>query len=210
MAVLRKKPQGSCLGCLGSLVGAVVVPAIIFVLIAPWIFHIGERWTLGQWDGVGRLRDSAGLQYGVYLRLYPYVNIDHRNEGMSACCNLGGRAQVCTAGGAKYRFDLNGFIHGAWLHTEGSKVNLSLMELGRPKLPRQFDLFGVWRGPSLVLDDRKSMFIHFLPGGNLTPSPNYTSPVPDRHATVTLAWGSLGDFETICAGLGGPTRGSSH
>jgi len=79
---------------------------------------------------------------------------------------------------------------------------LALSESGHPKLPRQFQLYGMWRGPDLVLDDRKSMFIHFLPGGNLTPNPLSTAPVPEKHATVTVSWGSLSDFESICGSLG--------
>jgi hypothetical protein len=35
-------------------------------------------------------------------------------------------------------------------------VNINLNESGRLKLPRQFNLSGVWRGPNLVLDDQKS------------------------------------------------------
>ena len=199
-----KKP--SC-GCLGSPVGTVVLGVIAYCAVAPFTFHIGGRWTpLGRWNGVGRLRDSAGAQYGLYLRFGPYVDIDSRNDGMSVCCELSGKAQVCTAGGAKYPFDVSGGISGAWLHTDGSKVNFNLAEPGHPKLPRQFNLSGVWRGPDLVLDDQKSMFIHFLPGGNLTPAPSYTSPVPEKHASVTVSWGSLSDFESLCASLGDSHR----
>jgi hypothetical protein len=207
----RQRPQCGCLGCLGSLVVTVVASAIAYVLIAPWTFHIGGRWTpLIRWDGVGRLRDSAGVQYGLYIRLAPYVNIDFRNDSMSDCCEFAGNAQVCTAGGAKHRFTLSGGLFGAWLHTDGSKVNLNLMESGNPKLPREFNLSGVWRGPNLVLDDQKSMFIHFLPGGNLTPNPISTTPLPERHASVTVSWGSLSDFESICASLGNSIPDSIH
>jgi hypothetical protein len=207
----RGKPQCGCLGCLGSLAVAVVGPAIVYVLMAPWTFHIGERWTpLSRWDGVGRLRDSAGAQYGLYVRIAPYVNIDFRNDSMSNCCNLSGNAQVCTADGAKYHFTVSGSASGAWLHSDGSKVKITLGETGHPKLPRVFSLSGVWRGPKLMLDDQKSMFMNFLPGGNLTPSPTYTAPVPEKHASVTIAWGNLSDFESICAGLGNSSRDSQH
>ena len=54
-----KKPSCGCLGCLGSLLAAVVVPMVAVTVITPWLFQIGERWTpLWRWDGVGRLRDS--------------------------------------------------------------------------------------------------------------------------------------------------------
>jgi hypothetical protein len=207
----RQRPQCGCLGCLGSLAVAVVAPVIVYVLIAPWTFHIGARWTpLIRWDGVGRLQDSAGVQYGLYIRLSPYVNIDLRNDQMSNCCELSGNAQVCTAGGAKYRFTLSGGVSGTWLHTDGSKVSLNLMESGRPKLPRKFNLSGVWCGSNLVLDDQKSMFIHFLPGGKLTPNSFSTIRVPDRHASVTVSWGSLSDCESICVSVGNSTLDSIH
>jgi hypothetical protein len=77
----------------------------------------------------------------------------------------------------------------------------SLMATINLRLPRQFNLSGVWRGPNLVLDDQKSMFIHLLPDGYLTPNPISTTPVPDRHASVTLARGALTDFGWLCAGL---------
>lgn len=136
------------------------------------------------------------------MRFGPYVNIDFRNDAISDCCELSGNARICTAGGTKYRFDLAGTISGAWLHTGGSKVTLALSESGHPKLPRQFHLAGIWRGPNLVLDDQKSMFVNFLPGGNLTPNPISSAPVPDKHVSVTVSWGSLSNFEAICASLG--------
>jgi hypothetical protein len=77
--------------------------AIVYVLMAPWTFHLGGRWTpLSRRDGMGRLRDSAGAEYGLYVRIAPYMNIDFRNDSLSTCCNLSGKAQVCTAGGAPF------------------------------------------------------------------------------------------------------------
>lgn len=136
----------------------------------------------------------------------PYMNIDFRTDGFSTCCNLSGKAQVCTAGGEKYYFTVGGSASGAWLHTDGSKVSIALAEGGHTKLPRTFHLAGIWRGPALVLDDEKSMYMHFLPGGNLTPAPTYTAPVPEKHAHVTVAWGGLDDFQAICDSLGAARR----
>ncbi len=59
--------------------GVVVVAVVAFVLAAPLTFHLGGRWMpLGQWSGVARLRDSAGEQYGLYVRFGPYVRIGLR------------------------------------------------------------------------------------------------------------------------------------
>lgn len=193
----------SCLGCLGSVI---VVPVFAFVLAAPAAFHQGGRWTpLGRWHGVGRLRDSAGKQYGMYLQFESYPDLDFRNEATS-CCTMSGYAEMCTASGARYRFDINGRLSGAWLRTDGHRVELALSESGHPKMARQFQLSGVWRGSELVLDDDKSMFVHFLPGGNLPPNAFTTGPVPEKHAKVTVSWGELGDLEPICASIGGSGR----
>lgn len=190
-------------GCAGALLFTVGVALALYAVLAPWSFRIGDRWTPATWWGVGRLRDSNGAQYG----LYAYFSPDFRG-GASRLGNapwprtgLRGRAWVCTAGGAKYRFDLRGQIAGAWLYTDGAEMSLSLREPSGPKTPRAFSLYGAWRGTELPLDDHKTMLMHFRPDGTLTPSGSYTSPLPDRHATVTLAWGSYSDFESLCASL---------
>lgn len=188
----------SCLGCLGSVI---IVPLFAYILAAPVSFHLGGHWTpIARWTGVGRLRDSAGVSYGLYVRFTAVPTLDVRNEA-TTCCELTGEAQVCTRSGTKYQFSVSGAMSKAWLRTDGAEVTLNFGERGHPKLPRVFQLSGVWRGPSLVLDDQKSMFIHFLPGGNLTPSPTYSSPVPERHARVTVSWGDLSDFESLCASI---------
>ena len=213
----RPKRRVGCLsGCLGGLVVALGVVLAVYAIIAPWSFHIGGRWTpLTAWWGVGQLRDSAGAEYGVYLRYYPYIP----NRGRSGtgsyptgrplpACPVRGDAWVCTAGGARYRFDIRGSSYGAWLRTDGSELNLSLAEPGNAKIRRTFTLYGTWHGPDLVMDDHKSMFIHFRPGGELTPATSYTAPVPERYARVTLQWGSQSDFDSICTNLA--RKGSSR
>jgi hypothetical protein len=195
---------GPRLGCLGSLVFSLGVVLALYAIIAPWSFHIGGRWTLPMWSGVGRLRDSAGAQYGLYVYFYPTFSGASRlgNEPFPRV-GLRGQSWVCTAGGAKYPLRLSGQISGAWLNTDGALMSLSMSEPRGPKLRRAFNLYGAWRGENLVLDDHKSMFIHFRPDGTLTPSGSYTSPVPEKHATVTLASGTLSDFESTCAALRG-------
>ena len=191
-------------GCLSRLASIIIVPLFAYVLAAPSTFHLGGRWTpTARWNGAGRLTDSAGNRYGLYLRIWALPNMDFRNQ-MTTCCDVTGRAQVCTASAARYQFTVSGSMSGGWLHTDGAKVELTLAEAGHPKLQRVFQLSGVWRGPNLQLDDEKSMFIHFLPGGNLTPSPTYPSVVPEKHATVTVSWGDLSDFETVCGSLAKP------
>src|SRR5439155_15179178 len=56
------------MGCVGQLLLVLVVVVGITAVLQPWAFHIGGRWTpLSSWQGVGRLVDSAGRPYGLYL-----------------------------------------------------------------------------------------------------------------------------------------------
>jgi hypothetical protein len=188
-------------GCVGLLIFCAGVVLALYGLIAPWSFHIGDRWTpLVTWTGVGQLRDSTGAQYGLYASFFPYFRGTSRLGGGHDWprCGLRGQAWVCTANGTKYKFDLRGQIYGAWLNSVGKELTLSLNEKpGR----RHFTLYGAFRGTELVLDDHKTMFMYFRPDGTLTPSGSYTSPVPEKHANVTLDWGSYSDFEAVCASL---------
>lgn len=191
------------IGCLGLLVFAIALATAVYALIAPWSFHIGGRWTPVTWWGVGRLRDSSGAEYGVYLYFFPDFRRTSRLGGGGIRCGLRGKAWVCTAGGAKYQFNLSGQIYGAWLDSDGKDMALSLREPRGPKLRRAFDLYGAWQGPELPLDDHQSMIRNFRPDGKLTPAGGYTSPLPDKHATVTLHWGRESDFDALCASIAG-------
>jgi hypothetical protein len=174
-------------------------------VLAPWSFRIGARWTPAvTWSGFGRLRDSSGAQYGLFVSFSPNLRggagrISRANPLFNY--GLRGTGWVCTGRGTRYRFDLRGGIYGLWRDTDGAYTHLSLAEPRGPKNRRQFDLYGEWHGPQLVLDDHKSMFIHFLPDGSLTPARGYTSPVPEKHANVTLSWGTERDFESLCETL---------
>jgi hypothetical protein len=145
----------------------------------------GGRLTPVSWWGIGKLRDSAGAEYGLYIYFYPYLRATTRLLGHKAlpATGLRGRASVCTKAGEVYRIRLSGDIYRAWLNSDGMEVGFSLMEPRGPKLRRAFDLYGVWHGPELVLDDQ------------------YTSPVPEKYAYVTLAWGSYSAFESPCRSL---------
>ncbi|HXS97148.1 MAG TPA: hypothetical protein VN736_21275 [Candidatus Limnocylindrales bacterium] len=198
------RPDGKLkTGCWGCFTTVIIVPLFAYVLAAPVSFHLGGRWTpIAQWKGVGRLRDSAGVVYGLFLQLNFSPTLDVRNQA-TTCCEIAGKAQVCTEDGARYQFKVSGQMSGAWLRTNGAKVELTLSEAERPKLPRTFRLAGVWRGADLNLDDQKSMYTNFLPGGKLTPNPMTRAGVPEKHATVVVSWGDLSDFDRACAGLRG-------
>jgi hypothetical protein len=196
------------LGCLGSLVFCVLIVLALYALIVPWSFHIGGRWTpLTSWQGVGRLRDSSGQQYGLQLSFFPEISRG-RGSGVhvgpampTPRSDLRGKARVCTAGGLRIPFDVRGDMYGAWLHSEGKLLRLNLGEKTNDKPKRHFTLSGSFHGPELPLDDDKSMFMYLQPDGKLTPTRSYTSPVPEKHATVTLQWGNDTDFDRLCSDL---------
>jgi hypothetical protein len=105
-----------------------------------------------------------------------------------------------TAAGAQYQFGLRG-VTNAWLDTDGKTIMLDLREDRKQRPLRHFSLYGTWHGPDLVLDDRKTMFMYIQPGGSLAPTTSYTSPVPEKHAKVTMSWGSKAGFDSLCAAL---------
>jgi hypothetical protein len=197
------------LGCIGSLVFVFAIVLAVYALMVPWSFHIGGRWTpTTSWQGVGRLRDSAGQQYGLRLSFFP--DISHRGRGGTVHVGprmpmprspLRGKALVCTAGGMRIPFDVGGDMYGAWLNSDGKLVHLNLGEKTNDKPKRHFSLYGSFHGPELPLDDHKSMFMYLQPDGKLTPTRSYTSPVPEKHATVTLEWGTDADFDRLCGEL---------
>jgi hypothetical protein len=195
------------LGCLGSLVFAFVFVVAFTAVMAPWAFHIGGRWTpTTQWHGIGRLRDSTGREYGLFASFFPDLR---RSAGSRAGpsmpmprFSLRGKALVCTEHGLRLPFDLRGDIYGAWRDAEGKLIAFNLREPANTKPKRHFDLYGSFLGPELAMDDHKSMFMYLQPDGKLTPTRSYTSPVPEKHATVTLQWGNERDFDRLCGELG--------
>jgi hypothetical protein len=58
------------MGCLASLLLAFAVAVGVVLLLFPWAFNIGGRFTpMNVWTGYGRLHSSAGATYGLYARL---------------------------------------------------------------------------------------------------------------------------------------------
>lgn len=195
------------MGCISSVVFAFGLVIAVMALMVPWAFHIGGRWTLTTaWYGVGRLRDSTGQEYGLYTSIFPDVGRQGRGVHVGPAMptphsRLRGQAWVCTQKGMRIPFDVSGDIYGAWLNADGKLMHLSLREPTKDKLKRHFELHGNFQGAELALDDGKSMFMYLLPDGKLTPARSYTSPVPEKHARVTLEWGSEDDFARLCREL---------
>jgi hypothetical protein len=195
------------MGCLGTLIFLFLFIVAFMALMVPWAFHMGGRWTLTTaWRGVGRLRDSTGREYGLFTSFFPYLQRGgsgvHFGPAMpTPRYALRGQAWVCTPSGMRIPFDLRGDIYGAWLDAEGKLIHLDLSEQTRQKPKRHFALYGSFQGPQVVMDDHKSMFMYLLPDGKLTPARSYTSPVPEKHAKVTLEWGTEDDLSRLCREL---------
>jgi hypothetical protein len=175
-------------GCLANLVWLTLFcVAILYTVIAvtaPWAFHIGGRPTpLATWWGSGKLRTKDGIQYPLFVYLYPSSHFSRlRMDGLRPTGGLKGMACLCTSPGVTQQLKLSGTIYGGWLSTEGTLMGFRLLE---PKIfdvgQRQgfFDLVGKWQGPELVMDDRGS------------PGSPFRSGLRIEHASVSLNWSGL-------------------
>jgi hypothetical protein len=165
------------LGCIGSFIFAVVLLLACMAVLAPRAFHMGGHWTPNMtWQGIGTMRDSTGRQYGLYASFYPYMRYGRRSSMIhvgpatpTPRYPLRGQASLCTQQGIRIPFDVGGDIYGVWLDAESKQIDLSLSERTDGKRKRRFSVHGSFQGPSLPMDDHKSMFM-YLPDGKLTPA----------------------------------------
>jgi hypothetical protein len=103
---------------------------------------------------------------------------------------LQGSGWLCTAPGVIQYLKLSGTIYAGWKSTEGSVMHFRLLE---PKIfdvgQRQgfFDLYGRWRGPELVMEERGRV-------GSV-----FRSSLKVEQASVVLDWGRYSEFKTMCA-----------
>ncbi len=174
--------------------GLLFVAALVYgviVLINPWAFHIGDRWTpLLYWTGSGQLVTKSGT-YPLFVTMYPSRHQSTlRLDGLRPTGGLDGTGSLCTTRGVVVPLELTGTIYDGWRSTDGSLVEFRLLER-RSTFNGQsrgyFDLFGHWRGPELTMDDRGEY------------SSTFRSGVKIEHASVKLDWASYSDFKAACA-----------
>lgn len=197
------------LGSLSLLGLTLVVVAVAYVGLTPWILHIGGRSTpLAQWDGYGRLVASNGGKYVLYTHLQGGMEAGSNSTRTAACsfvsgCNtLRGTAQLCTESGVTRTFALSGTLAGWWT-TDGAQTRIRLTGGAPAKLPPGWvvALHGVWHGPQLELASPDSSFTEvFTPRGEIRQT---TSTADAGTAAVTLRYGSKADFEAACRALKG-------
>lgn len=176
---------------LAILLGAAVGGAVLLTM--PWALHIGGRTTpLLTWMGTGTLLTRGGVTYPLYLYIHPSGHAGHlRLDGLRASNGIGGGGCICLPGGKFQALNVSGTIYGAWRTTEGSVLELRLLEpivsLGTPNQRGYFDLFGKWRGPELVLDDRGEWSTSFRSGLKI------------EHASAALHWRWFWTCKSVCA-----------
>ena len=183
------------LGCLGGLMFGLLVVLLVTAVLAPWSFHIGERWTAAWWQGVGMLRTEAGDAYPVYIYFFPNFRSMSRLRlnGQRPTSGLSGNGWLCSAQGVTQRLDLSGTIYGTYLNTDGNQMGIRLLDARRffrinPQRRRYFDLYGRWHGPELVMGDDGGWERGFHPDPH----------DPKERAKVTFSWGSYGEFKRLC------------
>ena len=171
----------------------ILIPLLV-LLTSPWALHIGGRWTPLVWWGSGKLVAKGGLEYPLFVMLYPSSHFSRlRLDGRRPTGGVQGNACLCTAPGAFQYLKLSGTIYDGWLSTDGSLMNFRLLEptildVGQ-KRAGYFDLFGKWEGPELVMDTRGSWTHPFRSGLRM------------QQALVTLHWDPYWSCKSACAGV---------
>ena len=194
-------------GCLSNLfraaLGLIFGGAVLYVVVvitAPWSLHIGERWTpFLTWQGYGRLVTKGGLQYPLYVSLYPASHFSelHR-DGLRPTGGVQGSGWLCTSSGAVQRLTFSGTMYGGWRSTNGSLMAIRLLQsrIIKGQARGFFDLTGKWQGSKLVMDEREDVPETFRSGLRI------------ERASVTLNWGTYSQFKELCAttGAGAPGK----
>lgn len=168
------------------------------LLTGPWIFHIGGQFTpLLTWTGSGKLVTKAG-EYPLYVTFHPSSHFSSLHlDGLRPTGGLHGMGWLCTSRGVMQQLDLTGTIYNAWRTTDGSLVNIRLLEhqvINVGQGQGFFDLIGRWQGTQLVMDDRHHVPNRFRSGLNI------------EHASASLDWGSYSDFKAACAAMANQTQ----
>jgi hypothetical protein len=188
-------------GCLANLFKFLVLFVIVFYgavgVTNPWAFHIGGRWTpLLYWSAYGKLVTKSGT-YPLYVMFYPSAQFSRLHlDGLRPTGGLQGTGALCTSPGVVESLKLSGTLYSGWSSTDAALMQFRLMEIRVLNVGQQqgyFDLYGRWRGPALVMDDRDRA------------SGKFRSGLKVEHASITFDWGSFSDFKAACANSSMPS-----
>lgn len=171
----------------------VIALASAAALIMPWAFHIGNRWTpLLTWWGSGRLVTKSGAEYPLFVMLYPSSSFSRlRLDGQRPTGGVRGSGCLCTSSEKFEYLRLSGTLYGGWSGTDGSLMNIRLLEptivnIGQPQAG-YFDLIGRWEGSDLVMDERAAWSRRFRDGLRV------------ERVSVTLHWNPYWTCKSACA-----------
>ncbi|MGA2813599.1 MAG: hypothetical protein ABSG16_19525 [Candidatus Acidiferrum sp.] len=147
------------------------------------------------WHGTGVLHSVDGAAYPLYLKL----RFARKHEGLtptSGKSNLIGTAAMCTPEKKRYDLEVTGSID-AWWAQNGKNVILYLRTErdAEPKL--YFLLYGSWRGPELVLEDRGTLAGSFNRAGTAPISPP-APPGSAKNSEIILQYGDKNLWEAAC------------
>ncbi len=175
--------------------GLVLVLTLVYgamVLLNPWSIHMGGQWTpLLLWTGTGKLVTTSGT-YPLLVTFGPFGHSSRlRLDGLRPTGGVSGWGWLCTPQGTTIRMRLYGTIYDAWRSTDGAlmqfRLNERLQNFPTIRDGGYVDLYGHWRGPQLVMDDRSAWSAPFRSGRRI------------KQASVTLRPGSKSDFDAACA-----------
>jgi hypothetical protein len=102
-----RKPRGR-FGALGLIAYLLVFYALV-VLLGPWAFHMGDRWTpLLYWTGKGKLVTKSGT-YPLIVTLFPSSHFSRfRFDDLRRTGGIQGNGLLCTSQGVTQYITLSG------------------------------------------------------------------------------------------------------
>ncbi len=198
------RKSGSCLGDIGKLFGLLVLGAIGYLVViavfAPWTYFLGGSFhLLPVWQGWGKLQAPSG-DFTLYVLLsqpqtsrlgYPYIS---------------GTAVLCTPRGEQFtslRVTVSFSNKNFGLSSNNQPVTLHIHNYGlsgqfnadyRP----EFDLYGTWQNPNLVLEDHGSLGSAFLSDGQAYLGAASNQPPAGKNLSITLVPGNHTQFKAAC------------
>lgn len=198
------RKRGSCLSDIGKLFGLLVLLSIGYLVVlavfAPWMYFLGGSFHLIPiWQGWGKLQAPSG-DFTLYMYLsqprttrlgYPYIS---------------GTAVLCTPRGEQFNnlhVNMSFSNKGFGLNSNNQPVTIQIHHYGlsgslnadyRP----EFDLYGTWQNPNLVLEDHGSLASAFLSDGQVYVGAPANQPPAGKNLSIMLIPGTYSQFKAVC------------